>query len=175
MLKNLSRTQLDRDIYTITKSPPEQYSNSKSKIKERSDEIKPLNEYRNSIIIFDDVLGSSKSRDVNQFFVRGRHNNLGFYYLSHYYFDLSKRIIRENSNKVILFAQTLKDFEHIYRDASGYDMGYDELKHLCRRAWEEDYNYLYIDRSKKRDQGRYYICNESKNTYIECTPEKKPF
>ena len=56
MLKILSR-MIDRDIYTITKSPPEQYTNSKSKIKEIGDEIKPLNEYENGIIVFDDSLG----------------------------------------------------------------------------------------------------------------------
>ena len=39
MLKILSRIS-DRDIYIITKSPPEQYTNSKIKIKEISDEIK---------------------------------------------------------------------------------------------------------------------------------------
>ena len=44
MLQIFSRIS-DRDIYIITKSPPEQYSNSKIKIKEISDEIKPLNEY----------------------------------------------------------------------------------------------------------------------------------
>ena len=40
MLKTLPRIA-DRDIYIITKSPPEQYTNSKIKIKEISDEIKP--------------------------------------------------------------------------------------------------------------------------------------
>ena len=54
-------------------------------------------------------------------------------------------------------------------------MSYDEFKELCRKSWEEDYNYLNIDRSKKRDQGRYCINNESKKSYIECTPETKPF
>ena len=174
MLKILSRN-LDRDIYIITKSPPEEYTNSKIKIKQISDEIKPLNEYENGIIVFDDILGSSNSRFIDQFFVRGRHKNLDIYYLSQCYFDLPKRTIRNNSNKIILFNQTLKDIEHIYRDVAGYDMNYDEFKDLCRKSWEEDYNYLYIDRSKKRDQGTYYICNESKKTYIEATPQTKPF
>ena len=143
MLKILSRMS-DRDIYIITKSPPEQYTNSKIKIKEISDEFKPLNEYENGIIVFDDVLGSSNSRDIDQYFIRGRHNNLDIYYLSQSYFDLPKRTIR-NSNKIILFNQTLKDIEHIYRDVAGYDMSYDEFKELCRKSWEEDYNYLCID------------------------------
>ena len=69
MLKTLSRIP-DRDIYIITKSPPEQYTNSKIKIKEISDEIKPLNEYENGIIVFDDNLGSSNSRFIDKFFIR---------------------------------------------------------------------------------------------------------
>ena len=174
MLKILSR-MIDRDIYIITKSPPEQYTNSKLKIKEITDEIKPLNEYENGVIVFDDILGSSNSRFIDQFFIRGRHNNLDIYYLSQSYFDLPKRTIRNNSNKIILFNQTLKDIDHIYRDVAGYDMNYDEFKELCRKTWDEDYNYLCIDRSKKRDQVKYCIYNESKRTYIEATPQTKHF
>ena len=174
MLKILSR-MIDRDIYIITKSPPEQYTNSKIKIKDISDEIKPLNEYENGIIVFDDILGSSNSRYIDHFFTRGRHNKLDIYYLSQSYFDLPKRTIRNNSNKIILFNQTLKDIELIYRDVAGYDMNYDEYKDLYRKSWEEDYNYLYIDRFKKRDRGKYCICNENKRTYIEATPQTKLF
>ena len=54
MLKTFSRIP-DRDIYIITKSPPEQYTNSKIKVKEISDEIKSLNEYENGIIFFHDI------------------------------------------------------------------------------------------------------------------------
>ena len=54
-------------------------------------------------------------------------------------------------------------------------MSYDEFKDLCRKSWDVDYNYLCIDRSKKRDQGRYCICNESIKTYIEATPITKAF
>ena len=172
MLRILSRMP-HRDIYIITKSPPEQYTNSKIKIKEKSGEIKPLNEYENGIVDFDDILGSSNSRFIDQFFIRGRHNNLDIYYLSQSYFDLPKRTIRNNSKKIILFNQTLKDIEYIYRDVAGYVMTYDEFKELCRKSWDEDYNYLCIDRSKKRDQGRYCICNESKkNIYRSNTSDK---
>ena len=106
MLKILPQIP-NRDIYIMTKSPPEQYSSSKIKIKEISDEIKPLNEYENAIIVFDDILGSSNSRFMDQFFIRGRYNNLEFFYLSQSYFDLPKRTIRNNSNEIILFNQTL--------------------------------------------------------------------
>ena len=60
MLKILSRTP-DRVIYLITKLPSEQYSNSKIKINEEGEEIKPLNDYEYAIIIFDNILCSSKS------------------------------------------------------------------------------------------------------------------
>ena len=112
MIKILSRLP-NRDIYIITKSPPEQYSNSKIRIKEIGDEIKPLSEYENGIIVFDDILGSSSSRFIDQFFITGRHNNLNIYYLSQSYFDLPKRTIRNSSSRIILFNQTLKDIEHI--------------------------------------------------------------
>ena len=118
MLKFLSRIPY-RDTFIITKSSPEQYFNSKIKIKEISDENKSLNEYENGVVVFDDVLGSSNSRILDQFFIRGRHNNLDIYYLSQSYFNLPKRTIRDNSNEIILFNQTLKDIEHIYRDVAG--------------------------------------------------------
>ena len=137
--------------------------------------MKRLNEYEKAIIVFDDVLGSSNSKYIDQFFIRGRHNKLDKYYLSQSYSDLQKRTMRNNSNKVILFNQTLKDTENIYRDVGGYDMNCDEFEELCRKSWEEEYIYLGIDRSKKRDQGRYCTYNESGNTYIECFPETEPF
>ena len=69
----------------------------------------------------------------------------------------------------------LKDIELIYRDVAGYDMNYDKFEEICGKSWEEDYNYLYIDRFKKRDQGSYCTCNETKKTYIEATTQTKHF
>ena len=83
--------------------------------------------------------------------------------------------MRNNSYKILLFNQTLKDIEHINRDVAGYDMTYDENKEFCRKSREEKYNYLCINRSKKKEQRKYCMCNESKNTSIKCTPETKPF
>ena len=150
MLKIFSRIPPERNIYIINKSPPEQYSISKIKIKEKSDEIKPLNEYENAVIVFDDVLGSSIFEYIDQFFfIRGRFNNLDNYYLSQSYFDLPKRTLQKNSNKKFLFNQTLKNIENIYRDVGGYDMSYDDFHEICRKSWEEDFIYLCTDRSKK--------------------------
>ena len=54
-------------------------------------------------------------------------------------------------------------------------MSCDEFKQPCRKAWEEDYDHLCNDRSKKRDQGRYCIYKENKYTYKECAHETKLF
>ena len=42
-------------------------------------------------------------------------------------------------------------------------MKYDEFKEMCHKAWDERYNYLCIDMSKK-NEGKYRIFNESKPT-----------
>ena len=51
-------------------------------MKEISDEIEPLSEYQNAFIVFDDIIRSSNSKLVNQYFIRGQHNDLDIYYLS---------------------------------------------------------------------------------------------
>ena len=45
-------------------------------------------------------------------------------------------------------------------------MSYDEVKKLCWETWKEEYNNLCIDRSRKRDQGSYCICNERKTLIL---------
>ena len=82
-------------------------------------------EKENAIIVFDDILGSTSSRSIDQFFVKGRHNNLDFYNLSQSFFDLREKTKRSNSNENILLVQTLKD---VYTDSEGYDKSYDGFK-----------------------------------------------
>ena len=62
----------------------------------------------------------------------------------------------------------------MYYDIGAYDMNYDEFKEMCQKAWNEKYNYLCIDITKK-NEGKYRIFNESKTTYIDCIPESEPF
>ena len=75
MLRNLSRMPT-RELQIITKSPPKQYSTSKVKVKENREEMKPLYDNENAVIVFDDIVGSSKTKYIDQFFIRGRHNSL---------------------------------------------------------------------------------------------------
>ena len=85
MLKNLSRI-LDRDNHIITRSPPEQYTNSEIKMKEK-EEIKLLNEYGNGIIVLDENLGPPNRKYIDQFSFRRRRKSLDFHYLSQSFYD----------------------------------------------------------------------------------------
>ena len=169
MLKILEKIGNRRPIHIITRSP-KQYPNYKT-----SNEIKPNNKYQGSIVILDDMLGAKNSSQMDEFFNRGRHEDLDVYYISQSYFDLPRQIIRNNSDRLILFKQTLRDVQSIYHDIGAFDMINDEFEEMCRVAWSEKINYLCIDMTKNKDEGKYRIFNESKNTYIECICETEAF
>ena len=169
MLKMLGKIGSKRPIHIITRSP-NQYPNYKT-----NNEIKPINKYKGSVVIFDDMLWAKNSSQIDEFFTRGRHEDLDVYYISQSYFALPRQSIRNNSDRLILFKQTLRDVQSMYYDIGAYDMNYDEFKLMCHKAWDEKYNYLCIDMTKNKNEGKYRIFNESKTTYIDCIPQTEPF
>ena len=134
----------EKQIRIITRSP-EQYEDVELYIQgiEVEENVGDLEEYRGCCVVFDDMLDSNQKL-IDPFFTRGRHKSCDVYYLCQSYFDAPKKTVRNNSNIIILFQQTLKDVEHIYRDIAGFDMSYDEFKSLCKEAWRDTYNYLLI-------------------------------
>ena len=169
MLKVLEKIGNKRPINIITRSP-NQYPNYKT-----STEIKPINKYKGSVVIFEDMLGAKNSSQIDEFFTRGRHEDLDVYYISQSYFALPRQSIRNNSDRLILFKQTLRDVQSMYYDIGAFDMNYDDFKLMCHKAWDEKDNYLCIDMTKNKNGGNYRIFNESKPTYFECIPETEPF
>ena len=178
LLNKLQLIRLDnpeQKIRIITRSP-EQYS----KIEIEDDSVeedledRTLQDFQNCCVVFDDMLDTSQKL-IDPFFTRRRHNDLDVYYLSQSYFDLPKRTIRNNSNIIILFQQTLKDVEHIYRDIADFDMSYDEFKSLCKEAWRDKYNYLLINRLEDKNGSKYMICSESNLQYQIFNPQTDPF
>ena len=117
-------------------------------------EDRTIQGFQNCCVVFDDMLDSNQKL-IDPFFTRGRHNDLDVNYLSQSYFYLPKRTIRNTSNIIILFQQTLKDVEHIFRDIAGFDMSYHEIKKVSREAWEEKYNYLLINRLGDKNGKKY--------------------
>ena len=120
------------------------------------------------------MLGAKNSSQIDEFFTRGRREDLDVYYISQSNFALPRQSIRNYSDRLILFKQTLRDVQSMYHNIGAFDMIYDEFKDMCRVAWSEKFNYLCIDMAKK-NQGKYRIFNESKTTYIDCIPETEPF
>ena len=169
MLKELEKIGEKRPIIIITRSP-NQYPNYKT-----NTENKPIHNYKGSVVIFDDMLGAKNSSQIDEFFTRGRHEDLDVYYISQTYFALPRQTIRNNSDRLILFKQTLRDVQSMYHDIAAFDMTYDEFKDMCRVAWGEKFKYLCIDMTKNKNDGKYHIFNESKTTYIDCIPETEPF
>ena len=169
MLKILEKIGNKRPIHIITRSP-NQYPNYKT-----STEIKPTNKNKGSVVIFDDLLGAKNSSLIVEFFTRGRHEDLDDYYIGQSYFALPRQSIRNNSDRLILLKQTLRDVQKMYYDFGAYDINYDEFKQMCHKARVERFIYLCIDMTKNKNEGKYRILNESKTTYFECIPESEPF
>ena len=121
MLKVLEKIGNRRPIHIITRSP-NRYPNYKT-----STEIKPIIKYKGSVVIFDDMLVAKNSSQIDEFFTRGRHEDLDVYYISQSYFALPRQNIRNNSDRLKLFKQTLRDVQSMYHDIGAFDMIYDEL------------------------------------------------
>ena len=64
------------------------------------------------------------------FFTRGRHEILDVYYISQRYFGLKRQSGRNNSERLILFKQTLRVVESMSEDIGGSDMKCDESKEM---------------------------------------------
>ena len=162
MLKILGKIGNKRPIHVITRSA-NQYATNKTSV-----DIKPIDRYKGSVVLFDDVLGARNSSQIDDFFTGGRHENLDVYYISQRYFGLLRQSIRNEKDITKLFKRTLRDVECLYKDVGGYDMEYGEFRKTCRTAWSETFNYLCIDMTKNKKECKYRIFNENKNTYIEC-------
>ena len=163
--------QKQEPIFTVTES-----LNQHPAIKaQTSEEIEPIEIYKNSTVVFDDMLLSKQKSNIDLFFTRGCHNNIDVYYISQSHFHLPKNSIRNISNIIFLFEQTLRDIILLFHDIAELDMNLEEWKQLCRRALENDFEMLQIDKFARIGQVRYTIRNCNRTTYTECTSETKPF
>ena len=86
------------------------------------------------------MLGARNSCQIDEFYTRGRHQNLDVRYISQNCFGFPRQSIRNNSDSLILFKQTLRDVQSMYKDVGGYGMRYDEIEEICRELWSEKNN-----------------------------------
>ena len=96
---------------------------------------------------------------IDLFCKRSRHQSIDINFISQSYFRLSKNTVRNNFSIFSLIKQTLRDFILLFHDIPGLDMKIEKWKKHCRMAWENDYDYLQIDRFAKIEEGRYTIRN----------------
>ena len=122
-----------------------------------SNEIEPINKYKGSVVIFDNMLGARNSSQMGEFYARGKQEDLSVFYVSQSYFGLPRQSIRNNSDRSILVEQTLRDVQSMYYDIGAYGMKFDEFRELCHKAWSERFNYLCIDMAKNKNEGKYRI------------------
>ena len=159
MLKKLEKIGNQRPIHIIIRSL------NRNPNYKTNNEIKPININKGSVLIFDDMLGARNSSQKDDFFTRGRHEDLDVHYNSQSYFGLPRQSIRHNSDTLILFKETLRDVQSVYQDIGAFDKKSDDFKEICRVAWREKFNYLCIDMTKKKNESKSRIFNETKTKY----------
>ena len=96
-----------------------------------------------TLIIFDDLmlnkLAVKKAEDV---FTRGRPVGISIVFISQSYYEVPRRTIRENCNFLVLFEQSMKSLDHIFRDTVDPDMDIKEFKALTKKAWSKRHSFL---------------------------------
>ena len=109
------------------------------------------------------MLLSKQVSNIDLFLTRGRHIKIDIFYISQSYVHPSKSTVLNKSNINVLFKQTLWDITLIFHDIAGLDMFLEERRGLCRKAWENDYDYSQIDRFAKigEDGNTIRICNKT--------------
>lgn len=94
--------------------------------------IHPNKTKQNSIIVFDDVICDKNQENIKNFYCLGRHRNIDCFYLTQTYARVSKHMIRDNCNFVILFRQDDMNLKHVFNDMGiACDMKFGEFKSVC--------------------------------------------
>ena len=86
-------------------------------------------------MVFHDML-LEKQKTCESYYVRRRHRNIDYFYLSQNYFKLPRQTIRENANFICLFPHDLMNLNHIFDNHAGSYMTKEEFRQLCKVAWE---------------------------------------
>ena len=100
----------EKQIHIFTRSP-EQYKDVGMKLDvwdlvvEEDLGDKSIQDFQNCCVVFDDMLDSNQNL-IDPFLIE-EDTSCDVHYLSQSYFEVPKRIIRNNSNTIILFQQTL--------------------------------------------------------------------
>ena len=121
------------------------------------------------------MLLSEHASNIDVVFAKGRHSKININYISQSYFHLPRKTFRNISNINILYKQILRAIILLFHDMAGSNRNLQEWKQVCRRAWENEYDYLQKDIFAKTAGSNCTIRNCDKTKYIESTHQTKTF
>ena len=112
-----------------------------------------LEKGRKHLIVFDDCMTGSQ-KQIENYFIRGRHNNCNVIYITQNWFELPNRTIRGNSNLILLFPSIPQDrLKKFYNEVVSplCSTGFSQISFVnyCYEKWNENYNYVTINKEKK--------------------------
>ena len=154
--------ELDITIEEIINDEDFESSHIECESYDNIDELKDPQEYESDIptvIILDDLNKQQlQGPCVQMLFKRGRHNNLSIFVISHGSYELLKDTIRENSSIIHHFiTNNFANVDCIRRQLASTDMLIKELKQFCHEVWNDDYNFITIDITKKKNDNTLYF------------------
>lgn len=118
--------------------------------------IAPNEAKKNSIIIFDDVICDKNQENIKNYYCLGRHRGIDCFYLTQTYARVSKHLIRDNCNFLILFRQDDLNLKHIFNDIGvSCDMKFEKFRKFCLECWHDKFGFAVIDLDSDVNSGRY--------------------
>lgn len=116
---------------------------------------KDVNSNIKNLFVFDDIMTISNQSKAEDFYTRGRHNNISSFYISQNFHKLPRQTIRSNANVLILFPLPMKELRHIYDDFVSAHMSRQEFFTFCRKTWDEPHGYIVINKDIPILEGRF--------------------
>ena len=94
---------------------------------------------------------------ADNFYTRGRHNNVDSIYISQNFYKLPRQTIRSNANFMIFFKLSPVDVNRVFydSDASVDFKDISDFKDFCNKAWQNKYGYIVIDKDNPDIKQRY--------------------
>lgn len=105
-----------------------------------------LDKNKKNLVVFDDCVKDINQTIMEAYFTKGSQANCNCIYLSQSYFDLP-RMIRLNSNFLILFKLSQRNRSDIYRDIVGTIMSKDKFNISAENIWSQKFKYIVINRN----------------------------
>lgn len=118
--------------------------------------IPPKEAKKNSTIIFDDVICEKNQENIKNYYCLGRHRGIDCFYLTQTYTRVSKHLIRDNCNLLVLFRQDDVNLKHVYNDMGvACDMKFEDFRKFCLESWREKFGFAVISLDSDVNDGRY--------------------